>query len=286
MVYGRPAEKLLAPFILAVIFSDSDPALLAGSLFLCYTIFVMKINFLGTNGWYDSATGNTPCVFIDSAEGYIIFDAGFGLAKISGLLKEDKPIYLFISHFHIDHLCGLHVLPKFRFKNKLAILGPRGVKKALKILVNHPFMMPLKDLPYPVEILELSPKKYSRPFNFSCHKLKHVDECLGYRLKLENKIISYCSDTAPCEGDIAAGKDADLFIHECTFAVRKDVPWAHSDSVQAAEVAKAAGARRLVLTHFGPNSFPTLAERRRRIKEAKKIFPKTAAAVDGLALEL
>lgn len=247
----------------------------------------MKINFLGTNGWYDTDTGNTPSILIDAAEGYVILDAGYGLAKISGLIKEDKPIYLFISHFHIDHLCGLHILPKFRFKHKLTILGARGLKKALKILVNHPFMMPFKDLTYPVEIVELKPKKYDWPFNFSCYKLKHVDECLGYRLELENKVIAYCSDTAPCQGDIAAGENADLFIHECTSAIKKDLPfWGHSDAAQAAEVAKAAAARRLVLTHFGPNSFPTLAERQRRLEAAKNIFPGIEAARDGLALEI
>ena len=47
----------------------------------------MKITFLGTNGWYDSATGNTPSALIDTKDYYIILDAGFGIHKLNDLLK-------------------------------------------------------------------------------------------------------------------------------------------------------------------------------------------------------
>ena len=38
----------------------------------------MKIIFLGTNGWYDTKTGNTLSVFMKTKKEYIILDAGSG----------------------------------------------------------------------------------------------------------------------------------------------------------------------------------------------------------------
>jgi len=42
--------------------------------------------------------------------------------KRTNILKKDLPVYLFLSHFHIDHIEGLHTLAKFKFKS-LEIIG-------------------------------------------------------------------------------------------------------------------------------------------------------------------
>ena len=75
----------------------------------------MKIIFLGTNGWFSTPTGNTPCILIDAKDHYVIFDAGNGIYKIDKYITEEKPISLFISHFHLDHVSGLHNLDKVIF---------------------------------------------------------------------------------------------------------------------------------------------------------------------------
>jgi ribonuclease BN (tRNA processing enzyme) len=41
----------------------------------------MNVIFLGTNGWYDTLTGNTCSVLVQSDEYDVIFDAGNGFAK-------------------------------------------------------------------------------------------------------------------------------------------------------------------------------------------------------------
>ena len=68
----------------------------------------MKIYFLGTMGWFDTKLGNTLCVLVDTGKEYIIFDAGTGFSKIDNYIKDKRPIYLFLSHFHLDHIIGLH----------------------------------------------------------------------------------------------------------------------------------------------------------------------------------
>ena len=89
----------------------------------------MKIIFLGTNGWYDTETGNTVCVLIETEREFIILDAGSGLYKIDEYIRTRKPIYLFLSHFHLDHIIGLYTLNKFNFSQGIDIYGPKGIKK-------------------------------------------------------------------------------------------------------------------------------------------------------------
>ena len=61
----------------------------------------MKIHFLGTNGWHTTETGDTLCTLIETENEYIVLDAGNAIRKLDKF--EDKPVFLFLSHFHIDH---------------------------------------------------------------------------------------------------------------------------------------------------------------------------------------
>ena len=111
----------------------------------------MQIIFLGTNGWY-SALNNTVCTLIDSEKFYIILDAGDGLFRLSNFIKTEKPILMFLTHTHLDHIIGLHILNKFRFKQGINIYGYEGTKKSLDAIIRHPFTSPFSDVPFKVEI--------------------------------------------------------------------------------------------------------------------------------------
>ena len=124
----------------------------------------MKVTFLGTNGWYDTATGNTCSILIQSKEYDIILDAGNGLAKADHYLTEDKPAYLFISHFHLDHIIGLHTLVKFRFSQGLVICGQVGTAGVLNTFVAEPFTVPFSQLPYRVRFEEVEAGHHAIPF--------------------------------------------------------------------------------------------------------------------------
>jgi ribonuclease BN (tRNA processing enzyme) len=91
----------------------------------------MKAIFLGTNGWYDTETGNTICTLIQTERYDILLDAGNGLHKADRYLDGRKPAFLFLSHFHIDHIEGLHILAKFRFTEGLTLCGPEGCRAAV-----------------------------------------------------------------------------------------------------------------------------------------------------------
>lgn len=255
----------------------------------------MKIVFLGTNGWYTNETGNTPCILIDSREGYIILDAGNGIYKIDKYIKEAKPVLLFISHFHLDHVSGLHILGKFNFPQGIDVYVGQGRAKDFTTLVNPPFTVGFKpnpkniiNLETQIRLHELPEGNHSIPFPVRVIELFHSYRDHGFRLSLEGKTISYSGDCGISDASYNLAQDANVLIHECSYmdANPEGPIWGHVSAQQAAQLAKDSGVKKLVLTHFGPNDFPTLESRSKAEKKARKIFPATIAAKDDLILSI
>lgn len=243
----------------------------------------MRIYFLGTNGWYTTPTGNTPCILIDSQEGYVIFDAGNGIYKIDQYIKKDKPISLFISHFHLDHVSGLHILDKFNFKQPINIYIAKGRKKDFETLCNLPYTSPNVN----VNLHELNEGKNNIGFEVEVFEMNHAYQDHAFRINLEGKFIAYSGDTGICDNSKPLALNADCLIHECSF-IDADTQenWGHVDPRLAATLAKEANTKKLILTHFDASKYDNLEKRKLAEEEARKIFPETIAARDGLSIEL
>jgi len=93
------------------------------------------------------------------------------------------------------------------------------------------------------------------------------------------KSIAYCLDTRPCPQSVELAKDVDLLIHEATYTeelAAEAREYGHSTASQAAQTAREAGARRLLLTHFSSR----YADASPLLEEARAIFPDTIVAED------
>ena len=100
------------------------------------------------------------------------------------------------------------------------------------------------------------------------------------------RLLVYAGDTRPCRSVIEASGGADLLIHEATFSdaeVDRARETGHSTARQAAEVAREAGVRRLVLTHISARYTREAPE---LLTEAREVFPETAVARDGFVVEI
>lgn len=94
------------------------------------------------------------------------------------------------------------------------------------------------------------------------------------------RAYAYCSDTAYAPALAEELKGVDLLYHEATFTealAARAKETRHSTARQAALLAKAAGAHRLLLGHFSSRykSADVLVE------EAREVFPETVAAEEG-----
>jgi ribonuclease Z len=90
--------------------------------------------------------------------------------------------------------------------------------------------------------------------------------------------IVIAGDTAPARSVLDVAREADVLVHEATFAAEereRAAETAHSTAVGAAEIARAANVRMLVLTHLSNRYFgPEIA------REAREIFPETVVPRD------
>jgi len=256
----------------------------------------MKIIFLGTNGWYDTDTGNTPCVLIETGDRFIILDAGFGIYKVKQHILSDKPVSLFITHLHYDHLIGLHTLPILKLAQGIDVYANKAIMKGLQSFLRRPYTTPPLLLPTKLRFYAVAGDSDS-PVKFKTAKLRHSVTCHGYKFYIEGKTVSYCTDTGMCGNLKKLAKDADLLITECALAPQpaKLAGMAPGDKLQnpfhitpqtAAMVACKTGAKRLALLHFDPAKYPTLESRKGAEKAAGNIFKETIAANDGMVIEI
>lgn len=105
----------------------------------------------------------------------------------------------------------------------------------------------------------------------NCRLTKEPDPSRSY---------AYCSDTAPCRFGGGVLDGVDLLYHEATFAESEKERAAqtfHSTARQAAQAAKDAGVKRLLIGHYS-SRYDTADV---QLDEAREIFPDTIAAKEG-----
>ena len=104
--------------------------------------------------------------------------------------------------------------------------------------------------------------------------------------KRPGRLVVFTGDTRPCAAVVGAAQGADLLIHEATFGEEeKDraKETGHSTAKEAAQVALAAKARRLVLSHVSARYSISAEE---LVNEAREVFKETAVAKDGMTIEV
>lgn len=96
---------------------------------------------------------------------------------------------------------------------------------------------------------------------------------------------AYCSDTAYNEKIIPIVEGVDMLYHEATFMQNEIVrakETAHSSALQAAQIAKSANVKKLIIGHFSARYDNLLG----LLAEARSVFPDTQLAYDGMHLEV
>ena len=231
---------------------------------------------------------------IDCGEGTQVQMKRFGISK--GRLDN-----ILISHLHGDHVFGIFgMLSTMALDGRTAplyIYAPRDFASVLRFFMAH-FGEGLK---YEITHIPLTMKEPEEIASFRhcrviAFPLRHRIDCYGFRIVYEkqprkdsdepvSKSFAYCSDTMafPEEADWLRGTD--VIYHEATFA-DEHVDLAHrmyhSTAREAASVAAAAGASKLVLGHFS-SRYQTLDL---LLSQAREVFPESYLAEDGLSFEI
>ena len=101
----------------------------------------------------------------------------------------------------------------------------------------------------------------------------------------EPKTYCYCSDTLADGTYLDTIKDSTVLYHEATFLhelLDRAVFTHHTTALQAAEIAKATGATKLLIGHFS-SRYKTLQP---LLEEAAEVFPNTELALEGVTYQI
>jgi ribonuclease Z len=104
--------------------------------------------------------------------------------------------------------------------------------------------------------------------------------------KRPGRTVVLTGDTRPSASTVDAARDADLLVHESTFGdeeAARAVETGHSTAREAAQVARVANVRRLVLTHFSARYTRDASE---LLREARSVFAETIIGKDGMDIEV
>lgn len=245
----------------------------------------VSIEFHGTNGWFETESGCTSCIGVYTNKCVILFDIGTGFKNVSPTRTKGKPLYLFVSHLHFDHIYGIHLLG-LHSPTKLKIFLPQELKKEFMLVTRSPFVKCLNNLGFPVEICGVDTKKYHEEyFEFEALDLEHNTITFGYKIQVANKSICYCVDTKVCDNVYKISKDSDVFICDSALINNESTEDKfHLNMHEAAHIAKSSKVKLLVLTHFGALRYKTLQDRFKEAKSIETIFKSYIIGTDHLII--
>lgn len=230
----------------------------------------MQVSFLGSGDAFGSGGRFNSCFLVTAGTDDFLIECGAtSMVAIRRFAVDPNRIgTVFISHLHGDHFGGLpFFLLDAQFYSKrtrpLTIAGPPGLRERLAMAMEAFFPgSTAVSRRFETEVIELDAGRTRRvgPAEVTPFEVDHACGAppFALRLELEDKVLVYTGDTQWTDRLIAAGRNADLLIAEALF-FEKQVKY-HLDYKTLKEKAPIIGAKRVILTHFGPDMLARLAE--------------------------
>lgn len=254
---------------------------------------------------YEEVGGHTSCVSLHNEKEIVILDAGTGLLDLGHWIEKQnfQRATLLITHFHYDHILGFPFFqPIWREGFDLDVYANNFEEKGSlrnffeNILFSHPT--------FPVTFdqikanIKLSQFKVGETFEIKegakidTRPLNHPGKSTGFRINIQNKIISYITDTEHTPGETDQNvldliKEADLMIYDSTYTEQEweaKKGWGHSTWEEAIRLARLADVKQLALFH---HDIMHTDEIMKKIEfQAQSLWDKAFVAKQGLSVKL
>ncbi|HCW93072.1 MBL fold metallo-hydrolase [Flexistipes sinusarabici] len=218
----------------------------------------IKFTILGSGSAVPFENRASASYLLETTGGKFLLDCGFecvGRLSAAGI-ELDELSGIFISHKHPDHFMGLiHLLfalksPFYNRLEPLYITGFEGIeeyfnsfRKILGKWVEPGFDVRFSDK----DELDIA------DCNFHLFPTVHSEESTGVYIIVDGKKIVYTSDTEYSDSYVEYLQDAELAVLDCAASTEFPVE-GHMNYREGLAMAEKAGVKRLVFSHFYPNS--------------------------------
>ena len=216
-----------------------------------------ELQILGYSAGIPTPKQGTSSTMISCRDFDIMIDCGEGtyLQWYINQYHWDRLKYIVITHLHPDHICGLIPLLFYKHIQKSSIPITIICSEEVKDFVNSNLLFHNMEPCYDMTFCTTHSIKIENELEISSFPMKHSIPCLAFRFDGQTHSIAFITDTIPNDNSITISKDVNILIHESTYPMGEGdnaIQHHHSSTDQALTIAKAANAKRLLLTHIGP----------------------------------
>ena len=245
---------------------------------------------LGASGTYP-APGAACSGYLLRADGTEVWiDAGSGtFANLQRVTDFHGLRALVLTHLHVDHVVDLYSFYHWvRFSRtnpgltRVPVHAPEGAGKVLAQI-----LPPNGEGTFGEYLVFHGVGNGDRltigPLQLSFVRTRHPVETYAVRAEAGGRVLVYTADTGPSDEVTAHAGGADVLVAEASLQAPVDgLKDVHMTAAEAGEMAAAAGAGRLLLTHIPPGLDPE-----RSVEQARECYGgEVSVASDGCVLRV
>lgn len=244
----------------------------------------MKLTILGCYGPYPPSGGCCSGYLLQEKDCSVLLDCGNGvLSRLQEYIDYRKLNAIILSHLHADHVSDIMIM---RY----------GLEMSYNAGLRHeplPLYAPADPASeferlsyknaYTVSSIDCGDTLQVGPFTMQFRKGVHAVTSLAMRIQSLSGTLVYSSDTENNSSLLEFASNADLFLCEANYHeedINNNLP-NHLSAGQAAQIASAAGVKRLFLTHHHPERDLQVS-----LSEAGKFFPQVELARERLIVDI
>lgn len=217
----------------------------------------MRLTVLGASPACQNPGGACSGYLVEQEGTALVLDCGSGVfSRLQGYVAPEAVRAIVISHMHADHTLDLIQYRYYLFfarqfdaalPRPALYLPPGGHARLLEL---SRFQDPSPDFYAETFVVhEYDPDALLSvgPLRIGFVPVVHIPHT--YAMRIEGAgTLAFSADSGPCEGLARVAHGSDLFLCECANLEGSSYPL-HLTPRQAGEAARAAGTRRLLLTH-------------------------------------
>jgi ribonuclease BN (tRNA processing enzyme) len=245
----------------------------------------VEVLILGSGGWMPTEQRETACVLLRRDDHALLLDAGTGVRRLAAnaaLLEGVARLDVVLTHFHLDHVCGLSYLPALQIGARIWAPGDWLYGSPSEALLEPLRQPPISAFPAAElgQVHELvAGRQQIGDFTVTARaQLRHWAPTAGLRV---DDAIALMTDTAYDPDGAQLARNVAHLLHEA---------WSPSSAPRSADgdatgrdagrIAAAANVDQLTLIHLNP----LLDDHRAVLEDARAVAPHARLGEDGQIL--